>query len=160
MPITDLLKHDPLVVSNFYLEIEGAEIATLSEVSGLEIEVEVVEAKQTAKLGQYQVVKSLGQAKAPGDLSVKRVAPLDIDSDPIWKWFNDIRDKGMKIKERGGMRKNGSIVIFDTSNTEVARWNFFNAWPSKIASDSFSAGGTEAVSETITLVIERLERKK
>jgi len=113
-----------------------------------------------AKLGQYQVVKSLGQAKPPGDLSVKRVAPLDIDNDPIWKWFNDIRDKGMKIKERGGARKNGSIVIYDTSNVEVARWNFYNAWPSKIASDSFSAGGTEAVSETITLVIERLERKK
>lgn len=160
MPITDLLKHDPLVVSNFYLEIDGAEISTLSEVSGLDIEVEVVEAKQTAKLGQYQVVKSLGQAKPPGDLTVKRVAPLDIDNDPIWKWFNDIRDKGMKIKERGGMRKNGSIVIYDTSNEEVARWNFFNGWPSKISNDSFSAGGAEAVSETITLTIERLERKK
>jgi phage tail-like protein len=108
----------------------------------------------------YQVVKSLGQAKPPGDLTVKRVAPLDIDNDPIWKWFNDIRDKGMAIKERTGMRKNGSVVIYDTTNTEVARWNFFNAWPSKISNDSFSAGGAEAVNETIVLTIERLERKK
>jgi hypothetical protein len=36
MPITELLKNDPLVVSNFYLEIDGAEIATLTEVSGVE----------------------------------------------------------------------------------------------------------------------------
>ncbi len=160
MPITEILKHDPLVASNFYLEIDGAEIATLSEVSGLDIEVEVVEAKQTAKAGMYQVVKSLGQAKPPGDLTVKRIAPLEIDSDPIWKWFNDIRDKGMSAKARGGMRKNGSIVIYDSDNAEIARWNFFNAWPSKISNDSFTAGGTEAISETITLVIERLERKK
>jgi phage tail-like protein len=160
MPITEILKHDPLIASNFYLEIDGAEVATLSEVSGLDIEVEVVEAKQTAKGGMYQVVKSLGQAKAPEPLSIKRISPLDIDSDPLWKWFNDIRDKGMSSKARGGMRKNGSIVIFDSDNAEIARWNFFNSWPSKISSDAFSAGGTEAISETITLVIERLERKK
>ncbi|MEY2450520.1 MAG: hypothetical protein QOD92_94 [Acidimicrobiaceae bacterium] len=160
MPITELLKNDPLVVSNFYLEIDGAEIATLTEVSGLDIEVEVVESKQTGKAGQHQVMKSLGQAKPPGDLSVKRVAPLDIGNDPLWKWFNDIRDKGMKIGDRGGNRKNGSIVIYDTTNTEVARWNFFNGWPSKISNDAFTAGGTEAVSETITITIERLERKK
>ena len=77
--------------------------------------------------------------KVPGDITVKRIAPLDVDNDPIWKWFNDIRDKGMKIADRAGSRKNGSIVIFDTSNVEVARWNFFNAWPYKISSDSFSA---------------------
>ena len=158
--IANILKHDPLVASNFYLEIDGANVATLTEVSGLDVEVEVVEMKQTTAGGKYVIAKTLGQAKVPGDITVKRIAPLDIDNDPIWKWFNDIRDKGMAIKERAGTRKNGSIVIFDTANVEVARWNFYNAWPMKISSDSFSATSAEAVHETITLAIEYLERKK
>jgi len=163
MPLTDLtniLKHDPLVASNFYLEIDGANVATLTEVSGLDLEVEVVEMKQTTSGGQYVIAKTLGQNKVPGDITVKRIAPLDIDNDPVWKWFNDIRDKGMVIKDRPGNRKNGSIVIFDTSNVEVARWNFYNAWPTKISSDAFSATSSEAVNETVTFAIEYLERKK
>ena len=158
--LQDILKHDPLVASNFYLEIDGATVATLTEVSGLDIEVEVVEMKQTTAGGQYVIAKTLGQNKGPGDITVKRIAPLDIDNDPIWKWFNDMRGKGMAIKDRAGTRKNGSIVIFDTANTEVARWNFYNAWPMKISSDSFSATSAEAVHETITFAIEYLERKK
>ncbi|MEY2461257.1 MAG: hypothetical protein QOG30_3087 [Acidimicrobiaceae bacterium] len=160
MSVSDLLKNDPLVASNFYLEIDGANIATLTEVSGLDVEVEVVEMKQTTAAGVFVVAKSLGQAKVPGDITVKRIAPLDCENDPIWKWFNDIRDKGMAIADRAASRKNGSIVVFDTSNVEVARWNFFNAWPYKISSDSFSATSAEAVHESITFTCERLERKK
>jgi len=158
--LATILKHDPLVASNFFLEIDGAKVSTLSEVSGLDLEVEVVEMKQTSEAGQYVIAKTLGQNKVPGDITVKRIAPLDIDSDPIWKWFNDMRGKGMSIKDRTASRKNGSIVVFDTSNVEVARWNFYNAWPMKISSDSFSATSSEAVSETITFAIEYLERKK
>ena len=51
--IANILKHDPLVASNFYLEIDGANVATLTEVSGLDLEVEVVEMKQTTAAGQY-----------------------------------------------------------------------------------------------------------
>ena len=156
----DLIIHDPLISQNFFLEIDGEVMSVLSSVSGLDIEVEVASIQQVGKMGKMQMVRTLGnQAKAP-DISLTRMAPADSSSDKLWKWFNDIRDKGMKLGDRAGARKNGSIVIYDTSNEEVARWNFFNGWPSKISSDAFSAGGTEAVSETITLVIERLERKK
>jgi phage tail-like protein len=158
--LAQILKHDPLVASNFFLEIDGAKVSTLTEVSGLDVEVEVVEMKQTTEAGQYVIAKTLGQNKVPGDITVKRIAPLKIGDDPIWKWFNDIRDKGMAIGDRASTRKNGSIVVYDTSNVEVSRWNFYNAWPMKISSDSFSATSSEAVHETITFAIEYLERKK
>jgi len=158
--MTDLIKHDPLVASNFWLELDGATVSLLSEVSGLDLQIEVVETKQTGQNGVYAPFKAMGQAKMAGELTVKRMAPLDIDGDPLWKWFNDIRDKGMVAKSRTAKRKNGSVVVYDASNAEIARWNFYNAWPSKISSDSFSATSTEPVSETVTLVMERLERKK
>ena len=158
--MTDLIKTDPLVGSNFWLELDGATVSMLSEVSGLDLEIEVVEVKQTSQNGQYAGFKAMGQSKMPGELSIKRMAAVQIDDDPIWKWFNSIREKGMGLKDRASQRKNGSVVIYDSTNAEVARWNFFNAWPSKISNDSFSATSTDPVSETITLVIERLERKK
>jgi|SRR3954451_23409860 phage tail-like protein len=158
--MTDLIKHDPLVASNFWLELDGALVSLLSEVSGLDLEIEVVEMKQTSQNGVYAGFKAMGQVKMAGELTIKRMAPLDIDNDPLWKWFNDLREKGMVTKSRADKRKNGSVVVYDASNAEVARWNFFNAWPSKISSDSFSATSTEAVSETITLVMEKLVRKK
>ena len=158
--MTDIIRNDPLVASNFWLEIEGATISMLSEVSGLDLEIEVVETKQASQNGQWVGFKAPGQPKLAGELTIKRLAPIDIDSDEVWKWFKTIRDKGMGIKDRGGQRKNGSVVVYDATNAEIARWNFFNSWPSKISNDSFTAGSAEAVSETVTLVIEKLERKK
>jgi phage tail-like protein len=158
--MTDLIRNDPLVASNFWLELDGATVAMLTEVSGLDIEIEVVEVKQAAQNGIWAGYKGMGQAKMAGELTIKRVAPIDIDNDALWKWFNDVREKGMAVKDRNGKRKNGSVVVYDTANTEVARWNFYNSFPSKFSSDSFSATSTEPISETITLAIERLERKK
>jgi phage tail-like protein len=158
--VAALIKNDPLVASNFWLEIAGVPYSMLTEVSGLDMEVEVVEVKQVSEKGQYVAYKAQGQAKSPGELTIKRVAPIDMASDKIWTWFNTIRDKGMGATDRTGQRKDGSVVVYDSANTELARWNFYNAWPNKISSDSFSATSTEAASETITLQIERLERKK
>ena len=158
--MTDLIKNDPILGSNFFLEIDGSLVSHLSEVNGLDLEVNVAELQQVGDKGMMQVIKSLGQHKAPGDITMKRVAPLDIENDAVWKWFQDIYNKGMGAKTRDGSRKNGSVVIFDATNTEVARWNFYNAWPSKISNDGFNVTSNDPVMETITLVCERLERKK
>jgi phage tail-like protein len=156
----DLISTDPLVSNSFFLEIDGSVVTTLSGVSGLDVEVDVVELVQNGDKGQRQIVKTVGgQNKAP-DISLTRMAPVDASKDAMWKWFNDVRDKGMPNANRGSTRKNGSIVLYDTTNKEVSRFNFFNAWPSKISTDGLSTDGNDAVKETITLVCERLERVK
>jgi phage tail-like protein len=154
----DLISTDPIVAQNFYLEIDGENII-LSGVSGLDVEHDVVTIQQNGPTGKMQVVKTRGNvAKAP-DLSITRMAPADAMSDPIWKWFIAIRDKGLTMN-RASARKNGSIVLYDTSFAEVGRFNFIKGWPSKIATDAVSTESNEAVKETITLVIERLDRVK
>jgi phage tail-like protein len=156
----DLIATDPLISQNFFLEIDGEVVTILSSVSGLDIEVDVASIQQVGKMGKIQMIRTLGnQMKAP-DLTLTRMAPTDSTNDKMWKWFNDIRDKGMKVTDRAGVRKNGSIVIYDTSNAESSRFNFYNAWPSKIATDQLSADSHEPVKETITLQCERLERVK
>ncbi|MCU1593542.1 MAG: phage tail protein [Frankiales bacterium] len=156
----DLISHDPIISQNFCLEIDGDVVSFLSGVSGLDIEVEVATTQQVGKGGKIQMIRTLGnQTKAP-DIQLTRMAPMDAKSDKLWTWFNDVRDKGMKIGDRAGARKNGSIVIFDTSNAEVGRFNFYNGWPTKIATDGLSADSHEPVKETIVLTCERLERVK
>ncbi len=156
----DLISTDPLVSHSFFLELDGNVVSVLSGVSGLDAELEVVTMTQVGPKGQRQTVKTLGgQIKAP-DISLTRMAPVDSTQDALWKWFNEIRDKGMSASNRSGERKNGSVVVYDTSNKEVSRYNFYNAWPSKIATDSLSADGNDFVKETITLICEKFERVK
>jgi phage tail-like protein len=160
LPATNILKQDPLVANHFFLEVDGEVISQLSEVSGLDVEVEVTDIQQQLPSGQYSQRKAFSKPKWTGEISVKRLAPDDASSDSLWKWFNSIRDKGMKISSLDEERKNGSVVIYDSTLAEVARFNFYNAWPSKISTDSFTVGGNDPVSETITLQHEKLERTK
>ncbi|MGH9125318.1 MAG: phage tail protein [Acidimicrobiales bacterium] len=160
MPITDLVKTDALLATNFFLELKGQVVDTLSEVSGLDVELEVAEITQRTEKGMYVQHKAYSKPKWTGEISVKRIAPLDATKDLMWKWFDDIRTKGMSVDNRNGERKDGSIVIYDTTMKEIARWNFYDAWPSKISQDSLTVGSNDPVSETITLQHEKLERKK
>ena len=147
MPVTDLTKTDPLIATNFFLEISGEVIDTLSEVSGLDVELEVADVTQRSEKGVYVQHKAFSKPKWVGEITVKRIAPLDATKDSVWKWFNSIRDKGMSIDNRSGERKDGSIVIYDTTMKEVARWNFYSSFPSKISQDQLTVGSNDPVSE-------------
>jgi len=156
----DLISTDPIVSQNFFLEIDGSVVSILSSVSGLDIEMEVVTTEQAGANGKVQVVKTLGKANKAPDLSLTRMAPPDMTADKLWGWFNDIRDKGMVLANRTNSRKNGSIVMYDSSNAEIARFNFTHGWPSKISTDQLSVESNDPVKETITLTVESLARVK
>jgi phage tail-like protein len=160
MPSFNLTKDDPLVAANFFLEIDGSIIDNLTSVDGLAAELETAEANQRTSKGVMVQHMILAKPKWTGQLTMKRLSPLDSTKDPLWKWFVDIRDKGMSVVGREKNRKHGSIVIYDSTMKEISRWNFFNAWPSKIEADGLDATKTDPVSETITLQYEKLERKK
>ena len=156
----NFLEQDTLIAQNFFLEIKGEIVAYLSSVSGLDISMDVAESIQATADGKKVIRKMLGTHIKPPDLSLSRVAPTDVTTDPMWKWFNKIYQSGMPLANRGAERKDGSIVIYDSSNKEVARFNFYSGWPSKISTDQLSVDSNEPVKETITLTIERLERTK
>jgi len=156
----DLIATDPLISHNFFLEIDGKVVSTLSSVSGLDMELEVSTVTQVGEKGQLQIVKTLGnQFKSP-DISIKRMAPADSTKDELWKWFLKVRGTGMPHGDRALERKNGSIVIYDTTNAEVSRFNFYHGWPSKISTDALDANSNEPVYENITITCEKLERVK
>lgn len=160
MPNAELINTDPIVSQNFFLEIDGSVVSILSSVSGLDVEMEVVTIEQAGANGKAQIVKTLGKATKAPDLSLTRMAPPDSTQDAMWGWFNDIRDKGILLSDRTNNRKSGSIVMYDSTNAEIARFNFTNGWPSKISTDQLSVESNDPVKETITLTIESLARVK
>lgn len=154
----ELINTDPIIARSFYLDFPKLSGFILSGVSGLDVEVDVVSLAQNGKDGKQQHIKTLGGALKTPELSVTRMAPMDAQSDPLWKWFLEIREKGMKSRTDG--RQDGSIIIYDASATEVGRYNIFGCWPSKIAGDALSTESNDALKETITFQTERIERTK
>ncbi|MDQ6522164.1 phage tail protein [Nocardioides sp. LHD-245] len=160
MPNDALINNDPIVSQNFFLEIDGSVVSILSSVSGLDVEVDVVSIQQAGANGKTQTIKTLGSSNKAPDISLVRMAPPDSTQDKMWGWFNDIRDKGILLSDRSNQRKNGSIVMYDSTSAEIARFNFTNGWPSKIATDQLSVESNDPVKETITLTVESLSRVK
>ncbi len=160
MPAFNLQQVDPLIATNFFLEISGSILTTLTSVEGLTMEIEKAEVNQRLDKGVLVQHVAMSKAKWTGELTVKRLAPLDSSSDELWKWFNSLRTSGMSATNRTSTRKDGSVVVYDPTMTEIARWNFTAAWPSKIASDGMEVGKNDPVSETITFQYETLARIK
>ena len=73
------------------------------------------------------------------------------DSRELVDWYGDVT-KGKIV------RKNGSIVVMDLDGVEKARWNFFQAWPTKWDGPDFNAEGTDAAIETLEIAHEGIER--
>ena len=51
-----------------------------------------------------------------------------------------------------------AIVAYSQDNTEIARWNFENAWPSKVIGPDMDSGSTNFMVEDVTIVHEGVER--
>jgi phage tail-like protein len=153
-----LISTEPIVARNFFLDIPGEDTLVLSGVSGLDVELDVVNVSQNGKGGKQEHIKTIGGVLKAPDISMTRMAPQAAESDALWKWFLDIRDHG--FKDRTDKRKNVSIVLYDVGMDEVGRFNITNAWPSKIATDALSTDSNDPMKETITLVCERIERVK
>jgi phage tail-like protein len=156
----NLTKVDPLVATNFFLEVSTETISNVTSVDGLKVELDINEFAQRSTKGVLVQHKSYAKPKLAGELTVKRIQPNTISNDPIWKWFLAIRSTGMKATTRATDRRTGSIVGYDSALTEVSRWNFTESWPSKIEVEGYDVTKNDPIHETITLQYESLVRVK
>lgn len=138
-------RKDPYRNCNFLIEIDGITQAGFTDCSGLGSTTEPVEYRE----GGFHTARKLpGQTKYT-NISLKWGLS---DSRELYDWYR-------KVVTGKTERRNGSIVVLDADGiTEVVRWNFFNAWPTKMEGPSFSAKGNEVAIETLELAHEGLER--
>ncbi len=147
----DTSRQDPLVGHHFMLDVGGKLTGYFSEVSGLGSETEIIEQKVVNEKGVEVVLKVPGRLKW-GDITLKQGLTSDLG---LWDWRKQVEDG--KVKDA---RTNGSIVMFDQELQEAARWNFLNAWPTKISGPTPKADSNEIGLEELTLVHEYITRVK
>lgn len=137
---------DPFRNFNFLVEMEGITQAMFIECGGLEATTEVIETRQG---GDNTTVYKLPGKTTYGDITLKWGST---SSSELQAWRQSIIDGTV-------IRRNGSVVLYDLANqVEVARWNFFNAWPSKWDGPALNAKGNDLAIETLVLVTERVVR--
>ena len=77
------------------------------------------------------------------------------DNLEIWEWRKLVEDGKME-----GARKNCSIIMFDRNYAPAARWDFTNAWPSKVTGPSVKTDSNEFGVEEFVIVHEGMKRVK
>jgi phage tail-like protein len=140
-------RNDPYRNFNFLVELDGIAQASFIECSGLGSTTEVIETREG---GENTTVFKLPGKTSFSDITLKRGVTASME---LWNWRQDVVDGKL-------VRKNGSIVVYDLANkTEVTRWNFVNAWPTKWEGPSFNAMGNDIAIDSLVLAHEGLERK-
>ncbi len=147
----DTQREDPLVGFLFALDIQGVITGYFTECAGIGSESEIAESKVVSEKGVQVVLKVPGRLKW-GDITLKRGLTSNME---LWDWRKMIEDGNVK-----GARKNGTITMFDQSLTPKAKWEFKNAWPSKISGPSPKSDGNDLQIEEITIVHEYITRVK
>jgi phage tail-like protein len=133
--------------SSFALELDGVTIAMFTGCSGLSITTEVVELKTTTPDGKLVIQKRPGRTSYD-DIVLKRAISAD---KALTDWHKTVQDGSPQ-------RKNGSIVIYSETFTEIGRWNFENGWPSKWSGGDMSADSDDLMIEELTISHELLAR--
>lgn len=141
----------PLVGYHFFVEVQGKLLGSFREATGLSSESEKVEYKASGPKGEEITITQPGRTKYP-DIVLKRGLTSNKD---MWEWRKEIEDG--KFKDS---RKNGSIILYDQSHSEVARWNFEDAWPLKVEGPGLNSSNNEIAVESLTLAVSRTTRVK
>ena len=148
--MVDTSREDPLVSFHFAVEVQGKISGYFTEVSGLGSETEVIEHSVVNEKGVEVVLKIPGRLKW-GDIELKRGITTNMD---LWDWRREIENG-----EVNSARQNGSVVMYDQTLTEVARWNFDNGWPSKIDGPTAKSDDNSVGVESMTIVHEGIRRE-
>jgi len=140
---------DPQVVHHFALEVQGIEEATFQEASGFENSSEVVEHRETDSRGRQSVNKQPGNVTW-GDSTLKRGIT---GSMALWDWRQQVVNGDVR-----DARKGGSVVLYNSKDVAIARFDFVNGWPSKWSGPSVNTTDNSVAVEEITIVHEGLVR--
>ena len=137
---------DPYMSFNFLVEIEGLIVGGFSEVTGLQVEVEVTDHREG---GENNFIHKLpGPARYPQNLVLKH-GLTDVPS--LWLWQQDVI-KG-KFK-----RKNGTIYLLSRLGIPAMWWDFQKAYPVKWVGPELRAANAVVAVESIDLVHEGISR--
>lgn len=135
-----------LSAAHFTISIDGTEVATFSELTGINSEVEAVEYIAANTQGQVVHSKQFGKTKPP-KVTLKR--GLD-GSKAIWMWHQAVLDG-----DPGALRT--CTLSLKTSKGDIAiSYVLEDAWPAKVDIAGAKAGASDVIMETVEMVCSQI----
>ena len=140
-------RKDPYKNCRFIVEVEGIAQTGFSEVTIPDSTQDIIEYREG---NESSSVRKLPGLVKYGNITLKWGITDSLD---LYNW--------RKLFEQGDMgtaRRSMSIILLDEEGNQAARWNFYEAWPSKYDGPDLNAVGTDVAIETMEIVYERMER--
>jgi phage tail-like protein len=136
---------DPFDDFNYKVEIDGIVRAAFQQCSGFDSTIDVIEHREG---GENTTLRKLPGLTKYSNIVLKWGMTDDME---LYTWHRDAVIGRME-------RRNGSIILLDREGNETARWNFYNAWPTKYDGPDLNAEGNDVAIETLELAHEGIER--
>lgn len=137
--------------SLFAVEVPGIGTTVFTDVSGLSIEVGVIDHQVATTKGDTVTKKVMG-TPSYGDITLKRSLSSNRD---FYDWAQEVvRGEASKF------RRDCGIVLYDAQQKELGRWEVQRAFPKKWSASDLDVGSDDVMVEEITLAIEGLRRVK
>jgi phage tail-like protein len=131
-------------VCRFYVMFDESVQGVFTEVSGLQIETDVMEYQEG---GNNSFVHRLPGFTKFSNITLKRGMTKSGD---FFKWCTSIANGQL-------IRRNVSIIVYDTAGEELIHWDFHNAYPVKWIGPQFRAADSTAAIETLELAHEGIK---
>lgn len=131
--------------SMFLFEADGVQIGMFSEVSGLEVRVEVTPYKEGGENGfEHQL---------PGRMSWPHIVLKRgvTDSDALFQWVGKTAGPGFAANNNQLSRTSGAITVIGGDGTRLRAWQLLDAFPVRWTGPRFSSGGNDRLEEELEL---------
>jgi len=139
-------RQDPISAFRFHLEVDGILLGGFSEVSGVELEVELEPYEEG---GVNHFIHQLPKATRHSNLVLTRGVLLD--RTVFWDWFRLVQHGSIE-------RRNGRIVLIDGQGVESGYFRFVEAYPVRLRMSELNAASDGVLTETLELAHNGLDR--
>jgi len=130
---------DPYLSFRFRVEVGNLIVANVSEVSGLQMEVETESYEEG---GVNDFIHNFPKRTKYQPLVLKRGIT---DLDDLWSWYKDVRTGTIE-------RKNIAVILMDSTESDKWRWTFQGAYPVKWTGPELKADSNTVAFESVELV--------
>ena len=138
-------QRDPKPTGKFLFEVDGLEIGTFTEVSGLSVDVEVETVEEG---GENQFVHKLPGRMSWPNVVLKRGVT---QSDNLFAWLSKTSGTGVAGQNNKLERRSAAVTLLAADGSRLRHWDLIGAFAVKWTGPSFEATSTEPATEELEI---------
>jgi phage tail-like protein len=138
-------RHDPFLNFNFFVEIDGNTVGSLTEADLPEGTIEITDYREGSE-------RPYSGRRLPGRVTFSHlILRRGFTTDrTFFDWWRAVANGDLD-------RRDVAVILLNQTGQEVARWSFPDALPAKYSGPAFRARGNEVAIESLDLAVEGME---